>query len=368
MKTLIKEPDLWAKLFKKILNLKLSERFVECMAMQLTQQYVAATGSELNNKQQLSLFYYTSIDFTYGEISSIPGTLYIPRAILEVTIGWKSESGRVYDIGDEDIDCNDLKFWFIDLDLEKCKKLDLPPDPKLLFLESEYDFLVERVKQQYNMDYNPLFFECANKSISDFFELRTGIKVNRHIKITELMPNYEKGTTSKLGVHLSIMASQQKTIQLCWKSKSGRIYDLADQDIDCNDLEFWLEGLQPEIYLKELYYYSSAPALPFQLKDLSYKLTVRQIMTDCEMAITLKNEAVKNAEELLNGIYNFINDYNKASEKKDRKAGVIHNANGSFSNNQMILKIDIGSVGPTFFKKLFKYFSSLNAFEEVVVD
>ena len=42
-------------------------------------------------------------------------------------------------------------------------------------------------------------------------------------------------------------------VTILWKSKSGRIYDLADTDIDCNDIELWFDKLDPLLCQKQMF-------------------------------------------------------------------------------------------------------------------
>ena len=82
-----------------------------------------------------------------------------------------------------------------------------------------------------------------------------------------------KKEISKLPVVMYVNHNWNNNVIILWRSKSGCIYDIADTDIDCDDIEFWFEGIDPLLYYKQLY---PKTELPFSnrslaIAELSYK-------------------------------------------------------------------------------------------------
>jgi hypothetical protein len=362
MNTLVKNN--WVKLLKMYYQIDISVQFLNCADLQLSEQFVKATGINLDEKIRLAWEQKEKPEVILEEISIMPAVIWLKYGMVNIKIAWSSKSGKIYEINCSDIDCNDIQFWFEDLDVEKCKKYHKPDFSKFFPF---YETFTSYAQETYHISMSNAYVMCMREHLSKDFEFKTGLKINKDIDLQYEKYSffYTKGEISRTQATIYINHNWNSKAQICWKSKSGRIYEMTDGDIDCNDITMWFEGLEPDLYYRQLY---PKDQLPFKLKDLTYKLKINRIQTDCEMLLTLKKEEVINAEIFLNGIYNFINEYNIASEQKDRKTGVVHNASGGTNGNKITLNIDIGSAGAVFFKKLFNYFSMLGAFEEVEVD
>ncbi|MBB5396346.1 hypothetical protein [Mucilaginibacter sp. AK015] len=222
-----------------------------------------------------------------------------------------------------------------------------------------YDF-----KNRYNKTISHEFANCADVQLTALFELKTGIKINKQISIAT-RPEWEFfteiGEVSKVAFSIYINHNWNN-ITVLWKSKSGRVYRLEDTDIDCNDIEFWFDGLDVALIYQQMY---PNVKLPFKLKDLSYELIVARINMDCTMQIQLKPEYLSDVESIMGEIDDFIAAFNENSEKKGRTHGVIHNWKPRTESGKLIYDIDLGSTGPYFFKKLLPHLSSMNYFTTV---
>jgi hypothetical protein len=105
------------------------------------------------------------------------------------------------------------------------------------------------------LSFSESFLNCANLKLSKNFELQTGLKINIHIKLSPhsiepLNLIYDTISSFASGVSVGIWGN---SIKICWKSKSGVIYKLTNEVIDCNDIEFWMEGLDAKLYHQQLY-------------------------------------------------------------------------------------------------------------------
>ena len=226
---------------------------------------------------------------------------------------------------------------------------------------------VDTFQRWYNRTISLEFTTCMDVQLTKLFELKTGLKPNKNLSIawaSEWEFFVEIGETSK--VPFSIYANHNwDPVTVLWKSKSGRIYKLEDNDIDCDDIEFWFEELDVALIHRQMF---PNVKLPFKLKDLSYELVVTRINMDCTLTLQLKTESISNAESIVDQVDEFIAAFNQKSEKKDRIHGVIHNWKPRIEEDKLIYDIDLGSTGPHFFKKLLPHLSQLNYFTKVELE
>src|SRR5262245_23717363 len=114
---------------------------------------------------------------------------------------------------------------------------------------------VNYFRRMANIEFSEEFIICADIQLSKIFEHQMGIKINKKTSFSSPMPDskvYEQGPISRFNTRIYIN-HHWNPISFLWKSKSGRIYELNDSDIDCNDIEFWFEGLDVNLFLKQLF-------------------------------------------------------------------------------------------------------------------
>ncbi len=229
-----------------------------------------------------------------------------------------------------------------------------------------YHLIISYFKDHLHLDISTQFIDCADLQLPKDFSLQTGIKVNKNIGLGfNLYPDfyYEADKLSVMSANV-IINNYGNPATIKWESNSGRIYTLSDTDIDCDDIEFWFEGLDPLEYQKQLH---ANNELPFQLKNLTYELVVTALNMDMTIEMSLKEEQYANATKHLDNIDKMIDDYNNKSIKKDREDGVVHNWRRRIESDKLIYEIDTGSAGVLFLKKLLKHLSTLNCFNKVEI-
>jgi hypothetical protein len=346
----------WKKLFDLYYKVDVSEEFIICANNQLDPIFRSVTSL---NDYPARLSFEQEVPFQYekGVISKISSRISLKYGFNTVDILWKSKSGRIYELQDTDIDCNDIEFWFEGLDPDLCYKAVYPEWSLITFPENvTYSFAVNISKQ---------FIKCADKQLSVLFKKLTGISFNKHIGLFFQNDtfDYQKNDTSILLSSLSINHESNR-LNVLWKSKSGRIYDIVDTDIDCDDIEFWFDKLDPLLCQKQMF---PNEKLPFKLKNLTYELTVTRLNMDMTIEMTLHKGAPAKENEMITQVDNFIDGYNKKSEEKDRVNGVVHNWKREIKDEKLIYEIDTGSTGSHFLKQLLQFLSKLNYFEKVEV-
>lgn len=222
----------------------------------------------------------------------------------------------------------------------------------------------EQFEIRYGLKASAAFIDCADRQLTQFFVSVTGIKPGKHVCISLPWPEdffYHKGTVSRIPMCIYINHNWNQVTML-WKAKSGRIYTPEDTAIDCTDLEFWFEGLDPLLYHKQLY---PNDTLPFKLKELSYELVVSRLNMDCSLDLYLKKEWVGSSTEIISQIDDFISAFNRKAEA--RKTSVVHNWKRSAEGEKIVYEIDTGFAGPGLLRKLLPFLSKQDYYEKVVI-
>lgn len=218
--------------------------------------------------------------------------------------------------------------------------------------------------REYGIAISKAFMQCFDQQLRVEFETKTGLKIGKQVCMSmggvwDIA--YKKGEVSEFMQSIYINHNWNP-VKIIWKSHSGRIYGLDDEDIDCNDIEFHFEHLDTLLYHRQLY---PKAELPFRLKDLTYELVVLRLNRDCTIDMTLREHC--DPKSLRDQIDNFINAFNEKSIKKGCKDGVVNNSKRTIENNHLIYDIDTGSGGFIFEKKLLLFLSKLDSFEKVEV-
>ena len=231
------------------------------------------------------------------------------------------------------------------------------------------DIIKHHFKFKHKLEMSVEFANCMDQQLTDIFIKKTGISSFRHVVViltsnTVDFPFFViSEVVSKFPAFVCVIADCSP-IEIYWKSKSGRIYKIDDKEIDCNDIEFWMEGLNPLLYNKLLY---PKDTLPFKLKNIGYELVVTRILMDCTLEMELK-EPLDDPSSQFSLMYDFINNFNNLSLKKQEKYGFVHNSNGFMDENgKMVLVINMGTAGFYFFKKLLLFLNDMNCFKKIEV-
>ncbi len=363
-----KDKDNWAKIMQLTHNLVVSNTLLNCADEQLTRQFVAETG--LDNFPLIFISwgnYGDPFPYEKGTISYINCTIFLKHGTNKVRLAWKSRSGRIYDVADNVIDCNDIEYWFEGLDAAACK--NLMKDEWSIF-GRDLGAYVWDFKHKYGIETTVAFFECANKQLSQFFEKKTGYKINKHVGVALLSGDtipflYEKGDVSKFNIQIA-NNNNWNLDYICWKSKSGRIYEPGDTDIDCSDIEFWFEKLDILLYNQQMF---PKQALPFKLKDLGYELIINRLHMESILTITVRAEAADQRTTIIAAIDEMVNALNDASESGDFADGFV-DAKMRMLQGDCAIEYTLveGTEDSRFFKQLFTYLKKTGVVEKVVVD
>ncbi len=237
---------------------------------------------------------------------------------------------------------------------------------------------IKRYRESQSIIFSAEFLICANQKLFEAFKNQFGLNpikikkedddiwVFRHVGVpTDI---YEHGKTkynSFLKCYFSINAAFA-TISICWKSKSGRVYEIFDEEIDCNDIEFWIEDLDVTKVYELL---NPKLKLPFGLKNLSFNIEVINLNLGMNIDAWLKPEFGLQAKEIASKTCDFVNKYNKVSENSSKdERGFVHYISYDIEGLHVKFYLDTGSAGMPFLKQLLRTFSRWNVFEKVRID
>jgi hypothetical protein len=228
---------------------------------------------------------------------------------------------------------------------------------------------VRKIWNKYGVYFSVKFCLFFSNNFESYFFENTGIKPSSKVQLggfkqNNSIPMYQVGQISKLNLVLWIMPEFMDDISFCWKSKTGNTIHTHDEDFDENDLQCWIENLNPGLYWKEVS--SEKNNHPFIIKNLPYKLNVYGFGVHMVLQIFLSNENIAN--EIITKLSMVIEKHNIDSEFKNRKNGVVHNASAEVHNNIINLKIDVGSAGVIFIKKLLGILVKYPQVTEVSID
>lgn len=373
-------PDGTKKVFEMDFSLEISIEFISCANVQLTKSFTDLTGIKIAYPIWMTWNKEDGLNYTKAAISKLNAMILFGHGIVKTSIVWKSKSGRIYEIADTDIDCNDIEFRFEGLDVEACK-LFWKPKWTLLRAESFKDSLISQFKDL-GIDASYSFLKCADDQLSAQFYKATGLKSNKNLclivpskTVHQFVDNnwievpneiLEVGITSKLKMGLWV-ATENSDVTIAWQSKSGRIYKMSDTDIDCTDIQFSFEKLETEKYIAQ--FYPEGQKLPFVLKNLPYELEVVRLNVDCTISITVEQGFENNRETIITALRDFTTKFNDASEKKSDDGEIVKNYLGRTEGDNMIaFEVDMSIAGFDYFKKLLKFIAKTAGISKVQIE
>jgi hypothetical protein len=233
------------------------------------------------------------------------------------------------------------------------------------------DTYIRGCERYYHFTVSKQFVDCADHQLTAQFEKQAGFKVTKNVSIGWETPFIDgvvdhilqKGPTTVFLSQLWI-GHTNNPVKILWKSNSGRIYEMHDTDIDCSDIEFWFEGMDPVLFNKLMF---PKTTLPFKLKDPGYELSVIRLQMDCTISLWPK-EAATDTELISKQLDDFIAGFNDQSEKKNRKDGVVHNWKHHTEPGCLVYEFDMGSAGFVFLKKFLSFLSKMALFSKAQVD
>lgn len=235
---------------------------------------------------------------------------------------------------------------------------------------------INTLKFVYSLEASLAFIKNADDQLTSLFVKETGIApgtnvciaISEHEMGSPIYTTYRKDDNyigRKLMIKLFVNHNWNP-VTIFWKSKSGRDYKLHDTDIDPDDLVFWFDKLDRDLYFKQLY---PSAKLPFKTNDFSFELVLVRLNLECAIALTLKDDSYQDIKQIKSEIGEFINNYNLQSEKLDRKYGVVHNFKVLIAaEGEITCELDLGSAGMQFLKKFLTFLSKLDRFAMVKIE
>lgn len=241
-------------------------------------------------------------------------------------------------------------------------------------------FNKKAIKETYGIFISDFFLDCADLQLKVNFEKQTGIKPKQgKIAITIFdVPefNYLKGNISKMDISVIIIASSSFA-KICWQSKSGRIYEPADENINCNNIQFWFEGLDPTLYYKQLY---PNDPLPFKIKKAYFPIEINRLTITLLLSVYFTESTSQSRQIVIDKVGEIINNWNLKMEKEDAlkiskgledfdSKGVVHNYSiVKNEENHLGILIDLGSADAMVIKRIITLFTKEPKIAKLIID
>jgi hypothetical protein len=222
---------------------------------------------------------------------------------------------------------------------------------------------------RYGLFFSEAFCHFFSEKMEQLFFTSTGLKPSSKVTLAGYkqpndLPIYQSGLVSKLNLVLWIMPEYNDNISFCWQSKSGKIIKPTDENFDESDLTCWIEGLNPDVYFQQLN--SVSTDHPLKLNNLPYTLIVKGFGMHMGLEITLTDISL--GEMIIHQLSEVAQKHNDVSEAKGRVNGVVHHCEGAVVEGMVRFRIDVGSAGVVFIRKLLKTLAKYPEVKEVVVD
>jgi hypothetical protein len=238
---------------------------------------------------------------------------------------------------------------------------------ELRFWHCNEDF--RKIWNRYGVYFSESFCNFFADQIQEIIYRQAGLKPSFKVGLSlEKQQNdqsmYEPGVISKINTVISILPDFTDNISFCWQSKSGKIIKPTDENFDEEDLVCWIEGLKPEVYFQQLN--SVSTDHPLKLKNLPYTLIVKGFGMHMGLEITLTDISL--GEMIIHQLSEVAQKHNDVSEAKGRVNGVVHHCEGAVVEGMVRFRIDVGSAGVVFIRKLLKTLAKYPEVKEVVVD
>jgi hypothetical protein len=236
---------------------------------------------------------------------------------------------------------------------------------KTLFTDPS--FFVDMFLRFFNFQLSIEFITIADIQLSSQFEVLTGIRINP-VRTSFIYPEensfkFTSGKTSELNFRLYINHNWNDC-PIQWISKSNKVYMPNDTEIDPNDIVFSFKYLDIKLIHQQMY---PLYRHPFQSKKRSFELVVERIDKDCIIEMELKpdHNNLEEIQHLVDKINDFFTRFNMASEKADRRDGVLYTWRHEINEWGISWQIDLGSVDYSFFNKMLDFVSKIGVVEKI---
>lgn len=215
------------------------------------------------------------------------------------------------------------------------------------------------------------FYGFMGRRFTLLFKQGTGLSPSPQVTTGRIdrdsnLEMYIPGDISRLNFRIGIASTVGYDIAFCWKSKSGKIVRIDDEDFDENDLECWLEGLVPEKYYEDLALYTNKKP-PFKIKDLPFELDIKDYGYSMDVFVTFKNQFVP--DDISNDLNKAIVVHNElASLENDKKPlQAVHNWKITNLEDGRV-KVYLDAASPEILKKIVKAVANRDDVRKVEMD
>lgn len=240
---------------------------------------------------------------------------------------------------------------------------------------SNIEGLRELYGRLYKETFSKHFFDFMDRKIVSIIKKETGLSPSPQFTfgfghLYEATELYSPGVISVLKLSIGIASVVGHNVSFCWRSKTGNIVRIDQEEFDEDDIECWMEGLTPDQYYADLALYTNKKP-PFKMKNLPFDLEIRDYAYTMELMVTIPDGFAFDAmnEEIDNIIvkHNEIAEEYARDESKDSQLLAVHNWKISKLDGEK-LNIYLDAASPEILKKIVKGLTKYPSVTKVEMD
>ncbi|MBI2730976.1 MAG: hypothetical protein HYX40_09535 [Sphingobacteriales bacterium] len=258
--------DDMAVVFKQSMNFNISDKFIDALDSVLTSTFEKELGAiqqrEILGRLDPGSYMADTGKNRYIVICGCD----IKFLRQKFQICWQVKSGKLFTLESDDFEQEDLDFEISGINWQRVKKAwnrvfladVLLKENKNRVIPQFFSYGYAKLfLSYYDIELTDAFINCANIQLTKLLESSTGLEVRSHdiwLEFSsEIKLDYQYKKNSYLSGGKIFFKHGQYPVKILWQSKSGLIYKLADENIDCNDIEFSFENLDAEMCRSYVY-------------------------------------------------------------------------------------------------------------------
>lgn len=174
----------------------------------------------------------------------------------------------------------------------------------------------ESLAYRYGIRVSEAFITCANRQLVDFFFAMTGLQPSNNIGVAfpleEQLPVYY-GSVSTLACSIRVRNNWNQTA-ITWRSHSGRVYQLGDEDVVCSDIVFSLEPLDRLLIRQQ---YEQVKKRSSVDEQWPFTVSLSEPPRESQLTLYVNKDAAAHRDDLIEQIDQFTKQYTRNMEVRN---------------------------------------------------
>ena len=229
--------------------------------------------------------------------------------------------------------------------------------------KSLIDSFNNKIFEEFKFRFSEEFLKIGERKLLNFFLQHYKLKVDSRLICFSGLSDSTVFYSTEYSYYKTSMYVNHNfpSVDVIWFSKSGRIYRTDDTDIDENDIEFAINGLEIDDLYKMLY---PKTKLPFTTKKFSFEVEVVRLNINMDIVLHGSTQGAIEAADFFNKFNVFMGSF----DDRDNPLGNVHNHRFTKENDIVTISLDMGSSGFAMLKKILSYLSKTHLFTKVVIE